>query len=65
MGTVLPEIPSHETKSNLASLLTLSIFEPHLGQTPNFKQMLLSSVQSSTQRLDALAVAVCEILYVI
>ena len=46
-------------------MLLLSIFEPHVVQTPNFKQMLLSSVQSSTQRLDALAVVVCEILYVI
>ena len=35
IGTVLPEIPSHETKSNLASVLTLSIFELHVVQTPN------------------------------
>ena len=58
LAVLVREIPTHELRSNLAFVLTLSISEQGVVQTPDFKEMLLSSSQSITLRLDALAVLV-------
>ena len=61
LGFVVREISPHELRSHLAFLQTLSISKPSVVQTTNFKKILLSSSQSTTQNLDALAIVVCEI----
>ena len=61
LAVVVPEISSRELRSNLAFLLTFSISKPDAVQTPDYRKMLLSSSQSTTQNLDALAVVVREI----
>ena len=54
LAVVVPEISSRELKSNLAFILTLSVSKPDAVQTTNFRQMVVSSSQSTTQNLDAL-----------
>ena len=55
------EISTHELRSSLTFVLTLGISEQGVGKKPDFQKMLLSSSQSTTQNLDALAVTVQEI----
>ena len=61
LAVVVCEISTHELTSNLAFFLTSSFSEPCVVQTPDFRKMLLSSSQSTTQNLDALIVVVHEI----
>ena len=61
LAVVIREISIQELRSNLAFILTLSISMQFAFQTPDFGKMLLSVIQSTTQNLDSLAVAVREI----
>ena len=61
LAVVVREISTNELRSNLVIFLTLGISTPFVIKIPNFGQMLLSSNQSITLSLDALAVLVCEI----
>ena len=61
LAFVVHEILFRELRQNLAFFLTLNISKLFVVQTPNFTKMLLSSSQSTTQNLDALAVVVCEV----
>ena len=54
LAVVVPEISSRELKLNLAFILPLSVSKPGAVQTTNFRQMLVSSSQSTTQNLNAL-----------
>ena len=62
LAFALPEISTYKLTTNLAFFLTLNIFKPYVVQNLNFKKMLLSSIETNTQILVALAVLVHEIL---
>ena len=62
LADVFCEILTHELGSNLAFFLILSISKPCVVLKSNFRRVLLSSSQTTTQILDALAVEVREIL---
>ena len=61
LGVTVHEISTPELRSNLDFILTLSIFEPPVIQTPDFMKILLSLSQTTTQNLDGIAAVVCEI----
>ena len=61
LAVIICEIATQEPRSNLAFIMTLSIFAPFAGQTTDFGKTLLSVSQSITQNLDSLAGVVWEI----
>ena len=62
VAVAVPEITSHEVKSNLTVFLTLSISELCVAQTPNLQRVVVSSSQSITQNFNAPAIVVPETL---
>ena len=62
LAVVIHEILIRELRSNLAFFLTVSISKPCVAQMSDFRKVLLSSIETSTQNLDALAVVLREVL---
>ena len=61
-AVVVCEISTPKLRSNLAFILTLSISEQGVVQTPDFGKILRSSSRSTTQNVDTFVVVVREIL---
>ena len=62
VAVLVPEITSHELRSNLTVFLTLSISKLCVAQTPNLQRVVVSSRESITQNFHGLVVVVSEIL---